>query len=114
MKNEEKINKYTFIDYLCKYLKDDTAVVSDAGSSYYVTSQALRIKANQRYVTSGAQADMGFTLPAAIGTCFAKQGGVVGITGDGSFQMNIQELQTVVHYNLPLKLFIWNNNGYLQ
>ena len=112
--SEEKINKYTFIDHLCKFLKDDTAIVSDAGSSYYVTSQALRIKANQRYITSGAQADMGFTMPAAIGTCFAKNGEVVGITGDGSFQMNIQELQTIVHYNLPLKLFVWNNNGYLS
>ena len=57
---------------------------------------------------------MGFTLPAAIGTCFAKKGEVVGITGDGSFQMNIQELQTMKHYNLPLKLFVWNNNGYLS
>lgn len=112
--NEEKINKYTFIDHLCRFLKKDTAVVSDAGSSYYVTSQALRITANQRYITSGAQADMGFTLPAAIGVCFAKQGEVVGITGDGSFQMNIQELQTMKHYNLPLKLFVWNNNGYLS
>jgi len=112
--SDEKINKYTFIDHMCKYLKNDTAVVSDAGSSYYVTSQALRIKDKQRYITSGAQADMGFTLPAAIGTCFAKDGEVVGITGDGSFQMNIQELQTVVHYNLPLKLFVWNNNGYLS
>lgn len=111
---EEKINKYTFIEHLCKFLKDDTAVVSDAGSSYYVTSQALKIKGNQRYITSGAQADMGFTMPAAIGTCFAKNGEVVGITGDGSFQMNIQELQTIVHYNLPLKLFVWNNNGYLS
>lgn len=112
--NEEKINKYTFIDHLCKFLKDDTAVVADAGSSYYVTAQALKIRDNQRYITSGAQADMGFTLPAAIGTCFAKNGETVGITGDGSFQMNIQELQTVVHYKLPLKLFVWNNNGYLS
>jgi len=112
--NNSKINKYTFIDHLCRYLKPDSAVVSDAGSAYYVTSQALRIKESQRYITSGAQADMGFTLPAAIGTCFAKKGEVVGITGDGSFQLNIQELQTVVHYNLPLKLFIWNNNGYLS
>ena len=112
--SEEKINKYTFIDHLCKYLKDDTAVVSDAGSSYYVTSQALRIRDKQRYITSGAQADMGFTIPAAIGTCFAKKGEVVGITGDGSFQLNIQELQTIVHYKLPLKLFVLNNNGYLS
>jgi len=111
---EEKINQYTFIDFLCKYLKQDTVVISDAGSAYYVTSQALRIKEDQRYITSGAQADMGFAVPAAIGACFAKKGEVVAITGDGSFQFNIQELQTIVHYNLPIKLFIWNNNGYLS
>jgi acetolactate synthase-1/2/3 large subunit len=111
---EEKVNKYTFIDFLHKYLKEDTAIVSDAGSSYYVTSQTLKIKASQRYITSGAQADMGFTIPASIGTTIAKNGEVVGITGDGSFQMNIQELQTIAHYQLPIKLFVWNNNGYLS
>ena len=93
----------------------EVRLVGDNGEQgVYPTSQALKIKGNQRYITSGAQADMGFTMPAAIGTCFAKNGEVVGITGDGSFQMNIQELQTIVHYNLPLKLFVWNNNGYLS
>ncbi len=73
-------------------------VVSDAGSSYYVTSQSFTLKSNkQRYITSGAQADMGYTLPAAIGACVAAGKPVVGITGDGSFQLNIQELQTVKH-----------------
>ena len=69
----------------------------------------------QRYITSGAQADMGFTLPASIGVSIAKEkGDVVAITGEGSFQMNIQELQTIVQNKLPIKLFIWNNNGYLS
>ena len=109
------INKYFFIEKLGHHLQHDTAVVSDAGSAYYVTSQALKIRDKQRYVTSGAQADMGFTLPAAIGVCIANPGiEVVGITGDGSFQMNIQELQTLVHHQLSLKLVIWNNNGYLS
>jgi len=112
---KEYINKYSFIDKLKDHLKDDSVVVSDAGSSYYVTSQALKIRDQQRYLTSGAQADMGFTLPAAIGASAAKADGeVVGITGDGSLQMNIQELQTVVHNQLPLKLVVWNNNGYLS
>lgn len=112
--HEAKINKYTFIDHLCNYLHDDTTVVSDAGSSYYVTSQAVRMEKNQRYITSGAQADMGFTLPATIGVAAASEGDVVGITGDGSFQMNIQELQTLVQYQFPIKLFVWNNNGYFS
>ncbi|MDQ6968169.1 MAG: thiamine pyrophosphate-binding protein [Mariprofundaceae bacterium] len=113
LKNE-KVNKYTFIDRLSKYTKDDMAIVADAGSAYYVTAQALKIKGNQRYITSGAEADMGFTIPAAIGVSVAKKGEVVAITGDGSFQMNIQELQTIFHYQLPIKIFVLNNNGYLS
>ncbi|MDD4929261.1 MAG: thiamine pyrophosphate-binding protein [Gallionella sp.] len=112
---KEGINKYFFIEKLKDHLKPDSVVVSDAGSSYYVTSQALKIRDQQRYVTSGAQADMGFTLPAAIGVSVARGGReVVGITGDGSLQMNIQELQTLVHHQFPVKLVVWNNNGYLS
>lgn len=113
--DEPKINMYTFIDHVNRFLKPDTAVVADAGSAYYVTAQALKIRERQRYVTSGAQADMGFTLPASIGVAIAKNtGDVVAITGEGSFQMNIQELQTIVQNKLPIKIFIWNNNGYLS
>lgn len=113
--DSEGINKYLFIKNLAEELRFDSVVVSDAGSSYYVTSQSLKIRDQQRYITSGAQADMGFTLPAAIGACIAKnREEVIGITGDGSFQMNIQELQTLVHHNLPVKLIVWNNNGYLS
>lgn len=112
---KEGVNKYLFIEKLKDHLKADSVVVSDAGSSYYVTSQALKIRDRQRYVTSGAQADMGFTLPAAIGVCVADPDvEVVGITGDGSLQMNIQELQTLVHHQFSLKLVVWNNNGYLS
>jgi acetolactate synthase-1/2/3 large subunit len=112
---KEGINKYLFVEKLKDHLKADSVVVSDAGSSYYVTSQALKIRDQQRYVTSGAQADMGFTLPAAIGVSVARNGGeVVGITGDGSLQMNIQELQTLVYHQFPVKLVVWNNNGYLS
>ena len=58
---------------------------------------------------------MGFTLPATIGVSVAKdKGDVIGIAGDGSFQTNIQELQTMVHNKLPIKIFVWNNNGYLS
>jgi acetolactate synthase-1/2/3 large subunit len=113
--DREGINKYLFINKLSDQLASDSVVVSDAGSSYYVTSQSLKIRHQQRYITSGAQADMGFTLPASIGVCIAKNNKeVIGITGDGSFQMNIQELQTIVHHQLPIKLIIWNNNGYLS
>ena len=58
---------------------------------------------------------MGYTTPACIGISFAKnKGEVLGITGDGSFQFNIQELQTIKHYDLPIKIFVLNNDGYLS
>jgi len=109
------INIYYFMQKLSEKNKADAAVVSDAGSAYYATSQALKITNQQRYITSGAQADMGFSIPAAIGTALASgRKNIVAITGDGSFQMNIQELQTVVGSKLPIKIFVLNNGGYLS
>lgn len=109
------INMYYFVETLSRMLKKDSVVVSDAGSAFYVVSQGLRVNGAQRYVTSGGQADMGFSLPASIGVSAARgHGEVLGVTGDGSFQMNIQELQTLVHNRLPVKLFVWNNDGYLS
>ena len=112
---EDGINMYLIIKEISKRIKNNYTVVSDAGSAYYVTAQSLLINDNAKHITSGAQAEMGFTIPAAIGVSLAnKKGIVIGITGDGSFQMNIQELQTIVNYNLPIKLFVLNNGGYLS
>lgn len=110
------INMYVFVEELSKAMKDDSVLVTDAGSAVYVPAQGLKTRSvSQRYITSGAQAEMGFTLPAAIGVCMARNAGqTLGITGDGSLQMNIQELQTLAHYRLPVKLFVWNNDGYLS
>ena len=113
--SRQGINLYYFMDQLCKHLPEGSVVVGDAGSAIYVPAQTFKAKTNERLVLSGAQAEMGFTLPACIGISAAKiRGQVVGITGDGSFQTNIQELQTVVQYQFPIKLFIWNNDGYLS
>jgi len=113
--DEDGISLYAFMKDLSDTLRPDDVVVSDAGSSFYVTAQALQVKNQQRHITSGGQADMGFTLPASIGVCVARgHKDVVGITGDGSFQTNIQELQTIVYNKFPIKIFVWNNNGYLS
>ena len=113
--DEGGISLYRFMDKLSNALPPISAVVGDAGSAYYVPCQALQIKEGQRLITPGAQAEMGFTLPACVGLSFAMEHPhVVGITGDGSFQTNIQELQTIVQYNLPVKIFVWNNDGYLS
>jgi len=109
------INLYYFVDRLSRKLKHDSVVVADAGSAFYVTAQAIKLKEGQRCILSGGQAEMGNTLPAAIGVSVAKGfEEVIGITGDGSFQMNIQELQTIVYNKLPVKIFVWNNDGYLS
>ena len=108
------IDLYDFTGKLNKHKPDDSVVISDAGSAYYVCSQATGISGNNRYITSSAQAEMGFTLPACIGAAFAGSPCVIGVTGDGSFQMNIQELQTIKHHQLPIKIFVWNNGGYLS
>jgi len=115
MDDTDGISFYGFMKVLSGCMGDDDIVVSDAGSAYYVSSQAVHLDKNQRYITSGAQADMGFTLPASIGVSVAREGkNVIGIVGDGSFQLNMQEIQTMVHNKLPVKMFVWNNNGYLS
>jgi len=110
------INMYYFLHKLSEKNKPNSITISDAGSAYYVASQTLQIKQQQRYIISGAQADMGFTLPASIGAAVASSNNknIIGITGDGSFQMNIQELQTIINYNLSIKIFVLNNGGYLS
>ncbi|MCK4994833.1 MAG: thiamine pyrophosphate-binding protein [Candidatus Omnitrophica bacterium] len=110
-----KINIYTLIDELSKKLNSRDVVVTDAGSVFYAGSQGVKIKKGMRYITSGGFATMGFSLPASIGVSAARKGKrVMCITGDGSFQQNIQELQSVIHYKLPIKIFILNNEGYLS
>ena len=110
----KKVDLYYFMKCLNDLKRDDDVVISDAGSAFYVCAQATEIQANQRFITSSSQAEMGFTIPACIGAAFAKGGDVIGVTGDGSFMMTLQELQTIAHYNLPVKLFVWNNDGYLS
>lgn len=110
---KEGVSYYYFVDRLTRKLNSDTSIISDAGSSFYVVSQAIHVKKNQRYITSGGLATMGFNLPAAIGVSFGdEKKNVVTITGEGSFQQNIQELQTIKHFNLPIKIFVVCNKGY--
>ncbi|MCG2712470.1 MAG: thiamine pyrophosphate-binding protein [Candidatus Omnitrophica bacterium] len=110
-----EINIYTLIDELSKKLNSKDVVVTDAGSAFYAGSQGVKIKKGMRYITSGGFATMGFSLPAGIGVSAAIKGKrVICLTGDGSFQQNIQELQSVVHYKMPLKIFVLNNDGYLS
>ena len=110
------VSLYDFIGAVNSAIKAEKgwSVVSDAGSSFYVTTQAIETSDKVRYITSGGQAEMGFSLPAAIGSAAAGSRKVIAISGDGSVQMNIQELQTLKYYRFPVKLCVWNNDGYLS
>lgn len=112
IKNE--VNSFYFVDILAEKLDESAVVVTDMGTSFTGTMQAFKTKRGQRFFTSSGHASMGFGLPGAIGACFANgRKKTICISGDGGLQMNIQELQTMVHYNLPIILFVLNNNGYL-
>lgn len=111
------VSIYDVVKKICDDFGDNDVLVSDAGSAYYVGSIMFNKKTEQRYITSGAQADMGFSLPASIGaaTSFSSPNARVhAITGDGSFQLNLQEIQTLVTNQLPVTLYILNNRGYLS
>lgn len=113
---KDAINIYSFVERLSVLSAPGDFFISDAGSAFYAVSQGIQLsKPNQRYIPSSAMATMGYTVPAAIGVSTAiGDKRVLAITGDGSFQQNIQELQTILHYKLPIKLFILNNDGYLS
>ncbi len=106
---------YCFIDTLSKYLKGDDIIAVSNASAVVCTYQALKFKQGLRVIANSGCAAMGYGLPAAVGACFAnnkKQ--VICIEGDGSIQMNISELQTIVYHKLPIKIFIYNNDGYVS
>lgn len=108
------VNSFDFMNELSKCLVEDDIVVTDMGTSFTCTMQALRNIGKNRLFTSSALCSMGFGLPGAIGAYMGNpKARVICIAGDGGFQMNVQELQTVKHHQLPIKIIILNNNGYL-
>ncbi len=122
----DRANVYALIHELSKRLSEGQVTVVGNGSACVVGSHAYIIKKGQRFIINSAVASMGYDLPAAIGACLGeygnrvlqKNGGMEGIqdvilvTGEGSIQMNLQELQTIIHHKLPIKIFLINNQGY--
>jgi len=112
---KNSVNPYYFIEILTKLLKKDAITVAGNGTASVCSFQASVIKENQRFILNSGNASMGYDLPAVIGACIANnKQDVICLAGDGSLMMNIQELQTIKHYNLPIKLFILNNDGYIS
>ncbi|NOX26539.1 MAG: thiamine pyrophosphate-binding protein [Deltaproteobacteria bacterium] len=106
------IHPYYFVEGLTDLLPDDACVVAGNGTACVALFQAGQVKESQRFFWNSGCASMGYGLPAAIGACVARRGTVVCVTGDGSLQMNLQELQTVKHHRMPIILFVLNNQGY--
>lgn len=115
----ETLNPYHFTEILFDVLEEGDVIACGDGMASVVPFQAARIRENQRIFTNAGSASMGYDLPAGVGAAIAvaRTNGarrVICIAGDGSLQMNIQELQTVVHSQLPVKVVVYNNGGYLS
>lgn len=120
-------NVYAFIKELSSRLSEGQVTVVGNGSACVVGSHGYVIKKDQRFIINSAIASMGYDLPAAIGAAVAEHGNkalygaslkddtikdIILVTGDGSIQMNLQELQTIIHHKMPIKIFVINNEGY--
>lgn len=106
-------NVYCFIKELSRRLGEGHVTVAGNGSACVAGTQSYVIAKGQRFIVNSAIASMGYDLPAAIGACIAKgKADMVCLSGDGSLQMNIQELQTIVTNKLPIKIFVISNDGY--
>jgi len=112
--NNERVNPYCFMEVLFNQLEKGQVIVTGNGSACVVGFQAADLKEGQRLWTNSGCATMGYDLPASIGAHKASGKTIVCIAGDGSIMMNLQELQTIVGENLPIKIFLLNNSGYVS
>ena len=110
------VNSYVFNDLMNRMLPEGTRIVIDGGgTALYTGFQSAYIKEGTRLICSGSVSSMGSGLCEAIGACFASDGGLTTcLIGDGSLMLNIQELQTIRHHKLPIKIFVVSNKGYLS
>ena len=112
---KDYVSSYVLPELVSRNCPDNAVVVTGNGTAYTSTFQAIPVRKNMRMFSNEACASMGYGLPAAIGAALADASRqVICFTGDGSIQMNIQELQTVKNYQLPIKIFVYNNDGYLS
>ncbi len=111
---KDGVNSYFFMEELAKHLDEDAIIVTDVGAAFISAMQSLKLNGKQRLFHSGGVSSMGWGIPAAIGACLGsgrKQ--TICLVGDGGAMMNLQELATIVHHDLPIKIFVFVNGGYL-
>ncbi len=113
LEDKELISNYAFIEHLSDLLPENSLLIpGSSGASSEVTMQAFKCKKGTRVYNSQGLGAMGFAIPSAIGGCIASGKETISIDGDGGFTMNVQELELISRYNLPIKIFVLNNNGY--
>ena len=110
--NSDKIDLYELTEALSKVLPEKCSLVTDSGFIEVIVPTNFNFGNSQRSIHPISQGAMGFALPGAIGTHFASKQPVFVVVGDGSVMMNLQELQTIIHNKIPLKIIIINNNVY--
>lgn len=108
----DDINPYVFMDVLSQESGEGDIVITDAGGNLTWTMQGYKVKKGQKLFSAFNHSPMGYSLPASIGACAASNKPIICIVGDGGMMMNIQELSTIARYNLPIKIFLFNNQGY--
>jgi len=114
-KNDRYVNSYSFVNKLTQKLADNEIIVTDMGTGLLSGHQAADLKENQIMFTSQGLGEMGVGLPYAIGASISSPNKpITCLNCDGGIMMNLQELQTIVQHNLPVKIFIFNNDGYLM
>lgn len=114
-REKKYVNVYHFIETLSRYLEPTDIIAVSDGTACVCTYQTVKFPQGTRIVVNSGCAAMGYGLPAAIGVCFAcNKGKTICIEGDGSIQLNLAELQTIVYYKLPIKIFVYNNEGYVS
>jgi len=110
---EKETNPLVFVKALSEHLRKGEIIIVDTGCTLAWMMQAFEFKLNQRLFHDFNNTSMGYAIPASIGACFAlDKKPVICVTGDGSLQMNIQELATIARHQLPIKIFLINNHGY--
>ena len=112
--HQKEINPYKFTRQLSEALKPNDVIVTGNASATICLFQTAIVKEDQRYIFNSGSAAMGYDLPVAIGASLASKKRTICLTGDGSIMMNIQELQTICHHKLPIKIFLLNNGGYIS
>ena len=114
VKKSKYVDPYFFVDKLSDKLREDEVVpLGASGACFTVSGQTFKPKKRQRVFTAKGMASMGFGLPSTIGASLAMNNKrSITIIGDGGFQLNIQELQTISSKNLKVKIFVFQNKGY--